>query len=325
MKSATFVFAFSILFRLAFSQTNLVPNPSFEDTIFCPGTTNQIGAANYWMNFGNSPDYFNACTPMFLNVPNSQFGFQYANTGQAMAGVITYVWQFSPAWPDYREYVGVQLLSSLTIGQKYFISFFINFSGYLQGWQKIGANKLGMKFSMTSFSEFNPPPLDNFAHLFTDSILIDTVQWYKISGSFIADSAYNYVVLGNFFDTAQTDTVIFGGPPFGGSASYYYVDDICVTTDSLYNDTWTGLAESLNTGDYLTVFPNPACDILHVKTSNSIDEIQIINALGKIIQTLQANGKDNFQLSLLNVPSGLYLIKIMTTDNFFFEQVNIIH
>jgi hypothetical protein len=141
------------------SQVNLVPNPSFEDTAYCPMLTDQVNASLFWQNYGNSPDYFNSCSPA-MNVPNAQTGFQYAHSGNAMMGLVTYVWPSSPGWPSYREYIGTQLLSPLVVGQKYYLSFYINFAGYLNGWQKIGADKLGLKFSTVAFSETAPPPLE---------------------------------------------------------------------------------------------------------------------------------------------------------------------
>ncbi len=64
-------FTFNICCLTSIAQTNLVPNPSFEDTLYCPNVTNQIDAAMGWLNFGNTPDYFNACAPISLNVPNN--------------------------------------------------------------------------------------------------------------------------------------------------------------------------------------------------------------------------------------------------------------
>ncbi|MBL0103513.1 MAG: hypothetical protein IPP51_06995 [Bacteroidetes bacterium] len=65
-------------------QVNLVPNPSFEQLDHCPFTFDDIDAAAGWLNFGNSPDYFNSCDTGYLNTPNSGFGFQYPHSEQDM-------------------------------------------------------------------------------------------------------------------------------------------------------------------------------------------------------------------------------------------------
>jgi hypothetical protein len=306
----------------SYGQVNLVPNPSFEDTIFCPWAENQM--PSQWLCFGNSPDYYHACSST-LNVPNTPTGFHNSHSGVAMTGVFTYVGPTSPDWPYYREYIGVQLIDPITIGQKYYMSFFLNFGSYLPGWRQLGADKLGMKFSSVAFSEFNPPPLNNFAHLYVDSIYTDTLEWVKVSGSFIADSAYNYLIIGNFFDEIQTDTLSLWGPHFGGEGAYYFLDDVCISTDSIYNATWTGLNEQNIDQNFILVFPNPVSDILTVSGASNMSEIQIINSLGQIVYKKQLNGENNLQFSTSEIPSGIYFMNIRLKNNYYVKRVNIIH
>ena len=91
---------------------NLVPNPSFEEINYCPSTLIEIQASKNWMNFGNSPDYFNACATNGVNVPNCEFGFQYAHAGgYAYAGLTTYQVPYDPSGPNYREFIGVKSYS----------------------------------------------------------------------------------------------------------------------------------------------------------------------------------------------------------------------
>jgi hypothetical protein len=189
----------------SFAQLNLVPNPSFEDTVYCPFGTNQINACQHWMNFGNSPDYFNACSNPAFGVPNSNPGFQYAHTGNAYGGAVFFYRSNSPVGPNYRESIGIALTNNLIIGQKYYVSFFavnaeVNFGS-------IACDKLGINFYTVPFDSCCPPPLLNTSKLYTDSILTDTLNWIKISGSFIADSAYQYLSISNFFNDNNTDTL----------------------------------------------------------------------------------------------------------------------
>ncbi|MBK7964744.1 MAG: hypothetical protein IPK10_05280 [Bacteroidetes bacterium] len=99
------------------------------------------------MNFGNSPDYFNACNSTGLNVPNCSFGFQYAHSGNAMAGVATFLKAGTPSGPNYREFIGIALTQPLNIGIKYYISFYTNFS-YING---IATDKIGLQLSTVQF------------------------------------------------------------------------------------------------------------------------------------------------------------------------------
>jgi hypothetical protein len=292
-----FVLCFLCSFSV-FAQVNLVPNPSFEDTVYCPYATNQLNACANWLNFGNSPDYFNACATNGMNVPNSNFGFQYAHSGNARAGLATY----SNTQLDYREIIGIELFSSLQVGAKYYFSFYVNFASI--NLVAIATDKIGLRFSTVAFDSCCPPPLNNFANLYSDSIISDTAAWKKLTGSFVADSTYNYLMLGNFFQDTNTDTINLGQFPGYG---YYYIDDVCVTTDSIYNHLWTGI-QNLQFAAKIQVFPNPTNGNINVKTNIPIKVIKLINSIGQIIYN---NDEVNSSENYINIPhatEGLYYL-----------------
>ena len=117
--------------------------------------------------------------------------------------------------PIFREYIGVKLLTPLVIGVKYYVSF----KACLSDNPSIvyASNKLGALFSTISYSvdSFCLPPCNstllppkNFAQVYSDSIITDTANWTTISGSFIADSVYQYVIIGNHFDNTHTSVIL---------------------------------------------------------------------------------------------------------------------
>ena len=317
---------FGIVVTLASARAqNLVPNPSFEDTVHCPQYTDEVQDASGWMNFGNSPDYYNGCasgTTTFVSIPNAGAGFQYAHSGVAMAGLITWsnrsngLSQF-----NYRENIGTQLSNTMIIGQKYFFSFYTNYSGYLDGWREVASDKIGLRFSTIPYDSANRPPLTNFAHLYSSAILNDTVNWIKLSASFIADSAYQYVAVGNFFDDFNTDTSSYGNPLFGSESAYYYVDDICVSTDSLYNETWTGSNEQ-NINNTISVFPNPANELLNIISQNSIKEIEITNIVGQLVYyNITTLNNCIYQIPIKEMINGVYIITVKTNGRQFNQKI----
>lgn len=115
------VFLFIIFTLDVEAQINLVPNPSFELYDTCPSATSPISFATGWESYTDSPDYFNSCSSIGTgyNVPSTGFGYQMAYDGNAYGGIALYGVNTTPV----REYFGIQLLSPLVIGQKYFISF----------------------------------------------------------------------------------------------------------------------------------------------------------------------------------------------------------
>jgi len=288
------------------AQMNLVNNPSFEDTLYCPVGGNQLDAAIGWSSFRNSPDYYNACNKNYLNIPNANYGYQFANTGNAYSAVATYYKYNSPSGNNYREFAGNQLNTQMQIGMKYYFSFYAVLAERYTGF---ASNNIGLRFFTNSYSISNPAPIDNFSHLKFDSLLTDSIYWHKVSGSFIADSNYNYVCIGNFYDYLHTDTLIV--TPFATSA-YYFIDDVCVTTDSIYNETWTGLNEVSPTG--IKFWPNPLQDYFQFNSSQIIDEINIYDICGKLLKCERVNSLEG-RINLGMISKGIYIASFKKENN----------
>ncbi len=320
------MFSFS---RQLSGQTNLVPNPSFEFTVQCPSTNQNITDCANWMSFGYSPEYFNACGPSGVSVPYAGFGFQYALTGNGMAGLVTYINPLGPCSPDCREYIGAQLTNTLQIGTKYFMSFFVNHSGFLYNWKRFASNKTGLRFSTVASTvvpkgTLNVTPVNNFAHLYTNTIYGDTLNWLKISGSFIADSVYKYVIIGNFFNDTNTDTISYPGPIFGSMGAYYFIDDVCVSTDSTLCNVSTGLNQ-IEKDRELLIYPNPASGHVSINFSNQskINSFHLFNIHGQII--IEKINYESNKIDITNVPDGIYIVKIIADHKTYFDKIIVRH
>jgi hypothetical protein len=287
---------------------NLVPNPSFEEYTECPASniTNLIELAIGWHSFRGSPNYFNDCVNesfSLWDVPKNGFGTQLPYSGSGYAGLYTY------GNPDggsanYREFIGAQLMQSLILNTKYFVSFRVvratNGFYYDAGWAN---NKIGILLSMDSIYSFTSDNLNNFANIHTDSIISDTLFWQTITGSFIADSAYEFISIGNFFDAINTNAVSYGTASLG---AYYYIDDVCLSTDSSYCLNWTYSGEEIKNSS-VKIFPNPSDDYLYIDDIHSLYvRAEIINLLGE--KVLSENISMESKLYVKNIPSGIYNI-----------------
>jgi hypothetical protein len=291
------------------AQTNLVFNPGFESYTACPaGGGYDIQNANGWNHARGSCDYFNTCaTSAVQQVPFNYFGYQMPANGNAYAGIVNYSSNFF-----YREIIIGQLTAPLVIGQKYFCSYKTsradNNSNSVNGFS---VNKAGFKLSKFTYTNV---PINNSATYFNSSVITDTVNWTRIASSFVADSAYQYIMIGNFFNDINTTIVADGN----GSSSYYYIDDVCLSTDSTLCTLSTGINTKETVG--LLIYPNPASDYIYIKQpfEDFILSYSIFNNDGSLIieNTPLTSGKIEIKL----LPSGFYVIKITTVDSYYYEK-----
>ncbi|MCW5907901.1 MAG: T9SS type A sorting domain-containing protein [Chitinophagales bacterium] len=291
-------------FSLFSCAQNLVPNGSFEEYQTCPASIIQIGNYTNWIACRNTPDYFNECAPVSsdASVPSNIFGFQYPASGNAYAGF----WAKNGT-SEYREHLGIQLSSNLQIGIRYYVSLKVSLATYPVNNQYCGVNKLGVLFSTTTYNTLvNPSPINNYAHVYTNTIITDTLNWVSITGSFVADSAYSFISVGNFYSNSFTDSVQFTG--FECNA-YYYVDDVCLSTDSqyTYNYTYTGTIINTIVSD-ISIYPNPVTDFVNVEFAFFTDaySISVYDELGR-----QVFFKQNVTNTIEHIPIGNTETKIL--------------
>lgn len=224
---------------LVTAQTNLVPNPSFEELDVCPYAIGfQLGdRPRDWYSWNQSPDYFNACAQpingadTLVGVPLNGWTYQPAWHGEAYVGM----YAFGTA-ETYREYVGAELICPMVVGQTYHVSFRANLARGGTTWNSGGScNNLGVLFTMesnawTAPSTSTPGPAfayRDYAHVYSQEVISDTADWILVAGDFTADSAYRHIVLGNFFRNALTDTI---PSEIGYVLAYYLVDSVSVTS-----------------------------------------------------------------------------------------------
>src|SRR4030095_4599499 len=122
-----------------------------------------------------------------------------ASTGSGYAGVLTY-YSLIEDWG--REYMGIELSSTLTPHVPVFLSFKVSpaaFGSTASNSMYWTCQGIGMRFYMQPFYETNSDPLPNDAAIRRDTALSDISSWITVSGSYVPYSAYQLLVIGNFF------------------------------------------------------------------------------------------------------------------------------
>jgi len=320
-----FLFALVAMLQIRFvNAQNLVPNPSFEEYISCPSDYGQTFLAGWTINI-NTADYFNSCGEPDFSVPSNCFGYQCP----ASINCNSYV-GFYAVDPFYSssEYVGAQLTEPLEVGEKYFVTLKISLSNHFA--TNCGVNKLGTLF--TNFNYGNlleaPPPsvMNNFSQVYTDQCIIVQNQWTSISGSFIADSAYQYIIIGRFFDN---NNIILECFDENNPLSYYYIDDVCVSTDSafcwdyVYNCN-SSIEDKIVYKPEFTLSPNPANDNVYVQMENKmfqiVKSVELYTMQGKnVTDKVEILNNDNsgFTIKQNNLNKGIYILKIQTLNKIY--------
>ncbi|TNE53432.1 MAG: T9SS type A sorting domain-containing protein [Bacteroidetes bacterium] len=329
MKKTLFLFSLlCFLFNMSVLGQNLVPNPSFEDTVSCPTTDNQLSLSVGWEAFG-SVEYFNRCSSSpDVGVPNNWGGFQEPATGDSYVGIFTAgddTFGYScnnSSYCDSREYIGQYLSSPLTIGTKYFISFKTSLSISSTIFCNCATDKIGLMFSVgkPSFTMPTTTLIKNSAHIFTPSVVTDSTGWTTIQGTFVADSAYQYFVIGNLFDDPNTNIQIMDGNTYCNS--YYFIDDVCVSTDSLTCVNSVGIDDTPFNQNTFNVYPNPATNQITVENLQLGDAYQILiyNSLGQLLHSEKEVQAANNKIDINTFSNGLLLINIKSENqNFFYK------
>lgn len=306
LKNYSFFCLFFLGIKPTFSQ-NLVPNWSFEQYNICPDNHGEIEYCNAWIIFKGAGEYFNSCDiTNNYGVPYNTCGFQEPSTGNAFAGIYTFSLTGNQS-NSFRDFIGVELIDPLQIGIKYYLNFkaspAIIGSIPFQS-DKFISNKLG---GLLATYNYNPLPILNFAHVFTDSIIRDSSIWTTIRGSFVADSNYTYLILGNFFSDSLTSYEEIN-PNGVFNYAYYYIDDVCLSTDSVLCENFSSINE-FNNEEEVNLFPNPCLNSISLSNnSKHYFQIDIVNYLGEIIISTSLKNDETMELNVAFLSSGIYSV-----------------
>ncbi len=306
-------YVYTILFLLLFvakgSSQNLVPNNSFEDTVSTP-LGGVIEDAAGWINCGSTPDYYN---PGFnsdgfgFGVPNCFYtGYQNALDGFSFVGLGLTALPEQPA-----EFIGISLSQPLSVGTKYYVSAYISQADDYP----CATNNFCFKFfNAMYFSATNPPAFDNTAHVRSTLVNSDSLNWQLVGGTFIADSAYQYLVIGNYFNLVLTDTFHC----YSSDLSYYYIDNVCVSSDSTTCMIPTSITQMLGKSEIISIFPNPADRLLHIRNSIHATHCLFYNTFGEVSGEYNLIEGDNL-IDVRFFSSGLYILVV--DEKYFFKII----
>lgn len=227
------IIATIILFSAQVTRAqNFVADSSFEHNKYIPIILSSIGANNSWSapTMGTT-DLFCECSKKDRaksesQVPNNPMGIQKANSGKCYAGFYLF------SHHDYHEYLITQLMSPLTGGVKYDLTFYLSLADYSRATiEQIGVCFL--KGSVTYTSSGYITGLKPIHIKINEEVGTDTVEWHKISLEYKAKGGEQYLLIGGF-DEGYIGATNVKAPKNVHTRinqrtdrdAYYYIDDV---------------------------------------------------------------------------------------------------
>lgn len=231
---------------LAFSQTNLIPNGSFETLAGVPEDKGQVYLAQPWSSTaagrGVPADIFHRRARYVDLREQNYVGEQDPHSGDAYAGISI----LRGGEVDYREFMQVMLLEPLKKGELYELEFYTSLSDY----SEFATSSLGFFFSQ------KPPLLIENGFLMSkpqvqvpaENIITEKNNWVRITGQFRAAGGEIMLTVGNFKtreDAPKVKVAPTGNFPVrqrswkekavslfkesNETFAYYYLDDLKLT------------------------------------------------------------------------------------------------
>jgi len=110
--------------------------------------------------------------------------------------------------------------------------------------------------------------------------------------------------------------------------AYYFIDDVCVSTDSAFcaNYNYTGISETSLSNNIL-IYPNPADNQVYIDLgSNTPGNVtaMLFNAQGQLIKETLPGSTSVTTLNVQDLANGIYLLQA-AIDNSIYQQKIIIN
>lgn len=147
----------------------------------------------------------------------------------------------------------------------------------------------------------------NMINLLLDWNAQDPVSAYETQRNTYLGSTSNTYGQGNrnpFIDNPYLATVIWGGTP----------------AENLWPNVFLSTQEF--SFAYVSVYPNPANNHrINVQTEDILDQIQLININGQLVQSIKNPSAQNNTYTLENLPSGFYFLKLSSENKSIVKKI----
>jgi hypothetical protein len=287
---------------------NLIPNPSFEDTV---QLNFGLTFAKHWIQPTlESPNHLHPDSRPEWRAPSNITGFQQSHSGVSHIGLKLYN-LYDSTRDSRREYIQVKLNRSLSFDSIYCLRLYVSLA---DSFYFASRNQLGIYLSntaVTSNTHFNLPYTPQII-VSPTQFITDKTNWLEYNFQYQALGGEEYITVGNFNDTTSIDTLFVpnGGNQFWHYASYYYLDDFWLSDcDSL--DLGVGITDEELEIKNVELWPNPIQESFTLETSSKkLLSFQLYNVLGSAIPYSLKRSRDLYHFSVGDIPKGIYFLRV---------------
>ena len=79
------------------------------------------------------------------------------------------------------------------------------------------------------------------------------------------------------------------------------------------------------TDNSLSLYPNPANDVVNVVSTNDIKTIEVLNYIGQTIYTNKDINQKTLQLNVTSFKAGVYFVKVTTVSGIKTTKITVTH
>ena len=152
-------------------------------------------------------------------------------------------------------------------------------------------------------------------------------QSLQLDGSYIGGSGDVTILWEEVSNSIPIDDPTILNPnagPFPTTNGYYFsltvIDTItgCEDTDTMFVAVTVGIGEA-NISHNIKIYPNPTSGNIFINTQERLERVSIMNITGSEVFHLE-DLQETTQIDLSGLPTGLYFVKVQTTDGIFITR-----
>jgi hypothetical protein len=151
-------------------------------------------------------------------------------------------------------------------------------------------------------------PLSECCSTFLNEVLTDTTDWIALNTTYVPDSAYQFITIGNFLeDSLSAPTVI--DTSVGFNFAYAFVDDVRISLDpNGFNGSQVTHGEAYG-GWWATTPFVERLDVVFDAPDQQAFLVSLLDTDGRLVSSKTLEGwQQRLQWDLTGISKGLYLL-----------------